>query len=42
MPLALSAGINTKRIEVVSVPQEEWCAWGREEFGSERVKKLRS
>lgn len=28
MPLGLSAGINTKRIDVVSLPQEEECGRG--------------
>lgn len=26
MPLGLSAGINTNRMDVVSVPQEDGCA----------------
>lgn len=28
MPLGLSAGINTNRIDVVSLPQEEECVRG--------------
>jgi hypothetical protein len=27
MPSGLSAGINTNRIDVVSLPQEEECVW---------------
>jgi hypothetical protein len=43
MPLGLPAGINTKTIEVVVVPQREECARGRvEEFGSGRVKELKN
>ena len=42
MPLGLSAGINTKRIDVVSVPHAEEFVWVVVRRGAKRESSLRS